>query len=123
MVNWRQSSRDCGSFAPVALRFAGDGHALRREISRKRKILKLQVAELVWNEAYRSCCKTAGEYADKGRSASLSDHGNGPPQRGGDSVSMTALAIGLLFAVSLAYFKSLDREAAETRLLLYKSAR
>jgi two-component system C4-dicarboxylate transport sensor histidine kinase DctB len=35
-------------------------------------------------------------------------------------VSMTALAIGLLFAVSLAYFKSLDREAAETRLLLYK---
>ncbi len=35
-------------------------------------------------------------------------------------VSITALAIGLLFAVSLAYFKSLDREAAETRLLLYK---
>ncbi|WP_394688741.1 cache domain-containing protein [Hoeflea sp.] len=35
-------------------------------------------------------------------------------------VSITALAVGLLFAVSLAYFKSLDREAAETRLLLYK---
>jgi C4-dicarboxylate-specific signal transduction histidine kinase len=33
---------------------------------------------------------------------------------------MTALSIGLLFVVSLAYFKSLDREAAETRLLLYK---
>jgi len=35
-------------------------------------------------------------------------------------VSITALAIGLLFVVSLTYFKSLDREAAETRLLLYK---
>jgi two-component system C4-dicarboxylate transport sensor histidine kinase DctB len=35
-------------------------------------------------------------------------------------ISMTALSIGLLFVVSLAYFKSLDREAAETRLLLYK---
>ncbi|WP_299861666.1 ATP-binding protein [uncultured Hoeflea sp.] len=35
-------------------------------------------------------------------------------------VSITALAIGLLFVVSQTYFKSLDREAAETRLLLYK---
>ena len=35
-------------------------------------------------------------------------------------ISITAIAIGLLFFVSLTYFKSLDREAAQTRLLLYK---
>lgn len=35
-------------------------------------------------------------------------------------VSMTAVAIGLLFFVSLTYFKSIDLEAAETRLLLYE---
>lgn len=35
-------------------------------------------------------------------------------------VAITALAIGLLFFISLAYFKSDDLEAAQTRLLLYQ---
>jgi len=35
-------------------------------------------------------------------------------------VSITTLAIGLLFFISLTYFKSIDLEAAETRLSLYE---
>ncbi len=35
-------------------------------------------------------------------------------------ISITALAIGILFFVSLTYFKSLDREAANVRLSLYE---
>ena len=35
-------------------------------------------------------------------------------------IAMTLIAVGLLFFVSLAYFKSLDREAAQTQLSLYQ---